>query len=252
MPPWFDANQTTSAKADIASARVLAVLGDKVTTDHISPAGTIPVDSPAGKYLTGQGVDMIHFSTYGSRRGNHEVMVRGGFNNIRLRNKLAEGREGGWTKHFPDGEPMTIFDAAARYGAERVPLLVLAGKQYGSGSSRDWAAKAPKLLGVKAVIPDTFESNHSSNLIAQGVLPFQSQQGESIGSRGLDGTETFDIGGIESMKGPGEWVDVTARGATGSKSFKALCRIDNRTEMEYIRSGGVLPFVFSKLHTSAH
>jgi aconitate hydratase len=251
-PPWFDEGQKGTAKTDIRSARVLAVMGDKVTTDHISPAGSIPVDSPAGRYLIDNGVDMIHFSTYGSRRGNHDVMVRGGFANIRLRNSLAGGREGGWTRHLPSGDITTIFDASRKYASERVPLIMLAGKQYGSGSSRDWAAKAPKLLGVRAVVAESFERIHRSNLIAMGVLPLQFRDGESAKSLGLDGSEVFDITGVESMKGPGEWLEVTARGSAGEKRFKVLCRIDNSTEMRYIESGGVLPYVFSKLHNSVH
>ncbi|MDV3276992.1 MAG: aconitate hydratase AcnA [Nitrososphaerales archaeon] len=252
QPPWFDESQTKSAKAEIRAARALALLEDKVTTDHISPAGTIAVDSPAGKYLLGRKVDMIHFSTYGSRRGNHEVMVRGGFSNIRLRNALAGGKEGGWTRHLPSGEVTSIFDASGRYQREGVPLIILAGKQYGSGSSRDWAAKAPKLLGVRAVIAESFERIHRSNLIAMGVLPLQLMEGENCKTLGLTGEETFDITGISAMKGPKQLVDVMARGKAGEKRFKVMCRVDNATEMRYIESGGVLPFVFSRLRNTVH
>jgi aconitase A len=251
-PPWFEPPSTESAKKDIRGARVLAVFEDKVTTDHISPAGTIPVDSPAGAYLTEHGVDLIHFSTYGSRRGNHEVMIRGGFSNIRLRNGLAKGREGGYTSHFPDGSVASIYDAAMKYQGENVPLVVLAGRQYGAGSSRDWAAKAPKLLGVRAVLAETFERIHRSNLVAMGVVPLQFKDGEGAKRLGLTGEESVDITGLEAMQSPKEWVDVVARGAKVEKRFKALVRVDNSTEMEYLRAGGVLPYVFEKLRKSAH
>ena len=250
-PHWVDPGKDLTAKADIKGARALAVLGDKVTTDHISPAGTIPVDSPAGQYLTRRGVEMIQFSSYGARRGNHEVMVRGGFSNIRLRNSLAGGKEGGFTRHMPSGKAMTIFDAAAEYSRENVPLIVLAGKEYGMGSSRDWAAKAPKMLGVRAVVAETFERIHRSNLVAMGVLPLQFRDGESCKALGLTGEEEFDILGIEQMAGPKEWLDVVARRGGGEKRFKVLCRVDNETEMRYVEKGGVLPFVFGKLLTSA-
>ncbi len=245
-PPWFDAGYVVGA-TDIVGARALAVLGDKVTTDHISPAGTIPVDSPAGKYLTGRGVDLLHLSTYGSRRGNDEVMTRGGFANIRLRNSLVEGKEGGFTAHLPDGEVMTIYDAAVRYAAEKVPLVVLAGKQYGAGSSRDWAAKAPKLLGVRAVIVEDFERIHRSNLVSMGVIPLQFREGESVRSLGLTGRESFDISGIKRMTAPRQNVHVTAKGERGEVSFQAVCRVDNQTELGYVRDGGVLPYVLSRL-----
>jgi aconitate hydratase len=246
-PPWFAPGLSGSAKADIAGARVLALLGDKVTTDHISPAGTIPFDSPAGNYLTKRGVDMIHFSSYGSRRGNDEVMVRGGFSNIRLRNLLAAGMEGGFTTHFPSGRVMTIYDAAIEYSKEKTPLIVIAGKQYGMGSSRDWAAKAPKLLGVRAVIAEDFERIHRSNLVAMGVLPLQFRDGESAKSLGLTGEEVFSVSGIADMAGPNQPVDVVAKDGAGEKRFSAICRVDNSTEMQYLEKGGVLPYVFKKL-----
>jgi aconitate hydratase len=246
-PGWFDPESTGTAKKDIFGARALAVLEDKVTTDHISPAGTIPVDGPAGVYLTEHGVPMIQFSSYGSRRGNHEVMVRGGFSNIRLRNLIAKGREGGYTTFIPSGEVMSIFDAAVAYSKQKTPLVVLAGRQYGMGSSRDWAAKAPRLLGVRAVIAEDFERIHRSNLVAMGVLPLQFLKGESRETLGLSGIEVFDVRGIEAMKSPKETLEVVARGEAGEKRFKVLCRVDNSTEMQYIESGGVLPFVLAKI-----
>ncbi len=251
-PPWFEPSQAGSSKADVTASRALAVFEDKVTTDHISPAGTIQVDSPAGIYLKDHGVGLLQLSTYGSRRGNHEVMVRGGFSNIRLRNALAKGREGGYTSHFPDGAVLSIYDAAVKYAEEKVPLVILAGKQYGTGSSRDWAAKAPKLLGVKAVIAESFERIHRSNLVAMGVIPLQFARGEGVKQLGLTGEETFDITGVAAMSSPKQWVDVAAHGKGGEKRFKALARVDNETEMRYLEAGGVLPYVFSRLHTSGH
>ncbi len=225
---------------------------DKVTTDHISPAGTIAVDGPAGQYLTGLGVDLAHLSTYGSRRGNHEVMVRGGFSNIRLRNLLAGGKEGGYTTHFPDGAMMTIYDAAMKYAEERVPLIILAGKQYGAGSSRDWAAKAPMLLGVRAVIAENFERIHRSNLVAMGVLPLQFKEGQGVKSLGITGSESFEVMGLSTFSKPKEEVEVRATGPAGTKTFRVVVRVDNETEMKYLDSGGVLPYVFGNLHKSAH
>jgi aconitate hydratase len=251
-PPWFDAAQTKTAKSAIRGARILAILDDKVTTDHISPAGTIAFDSPAGNYLSARGVKMFQFSTYGSRRGNHEVMVRGGFANIRLKNALAPGKEGGWTTHFPTRTSMPIYDAATRYSDEGVPLVVIAGKQYGAGSSRDWAAKAPKLLGVRAVIAESFERIHRSNLVAMGVLPLQFMAGENRLNLGLKGDETIEIGGISEMAGPGEKLAVVADGPSGKIRFDVTCRVDNATEMTYLEKGGVLPLVFSKLNNSVH
>ena len=251
-PPWFEASMSESSKTDISGARVLAVLGDKVTTDHISPAGTILVDSPAGVYLKERGVGLLQMSTYGSRRGNHEVMVRGGFSNIRLRNTLAKGREGGYTSHFPDGAVMSIYDAAMKYAEEKVPLVILAGKQYGAGSSRDWAAKAPKLLGVRAVIAENFERIHRSNLVAMGVLPLQFREGEGVKQLGLTGEEVIEVSGVRGMTAPKRWVDVVARGRSGEKRFKALARVDNEVELKYLEAGGVLPYVFSRLDTSGH
>ena len=251
-PPWFDPPNTESSRKDITGARALAVLEDKVTTDHISPAGTILVDSPAGIYLKEHGVNLLSMSTYGSRRGNHEVMVRGGFSNIRLHNSLAKGKEGGFTSHLPDGEVMSIYDAAAKYAAEKVPLVILAGRQYGAGSSRDWAAKAPKLMGVKAVIAENFERIHRSNLVAMGVIPLQFKEGDGVKQLGLTGEEIFDIRGIAEMTDPNQWVDVVARSKSGERRFRALARVDNETEMQYLQAGGVLPYVFARLNKSGH
>jgi len=251
-PPWFEASMSESSKKDVTGARVLAVLEDKVTTDHISPAGTILVDSPAGVYLKEHGVGLLQMSTYGSRRGNHEVMVRGGFNNIRLRNALARGKEGGFTSHLPDGTIMSIYDAAMKYAKERVPLVILAGKQYGAGSSRDWAAKALKLLGVRAVIAESFERIHRSNLVAMGVLPLQFAEGQGVKQLGLTGEEVMDLSGIAAMAAPKQPVDVVARGESGDKMFRVLARVDNEVEMKYLEAGGVLPYVFGRLNISGH
>jgi len=224
----------------ISGARVLALLGDSITTDHISPAGAIKRDSPAGAWLTEQGVEPRDFNSYGSRRGNHEVMIRGTFANIRLRNLLVE-RSGGWTRHFPDGEETTIYEAAMHYAAEGVPLVVLAGKEYGSGSSRDWAAKGTKLLGVRAVIAESFERIHRSNLIGMGVLPLQFPEGETIASLGLSGEETFDFGDLED----GEAKTVTVR-ADGVE-FEASVRLDTPNEVAYFKNGGILQTVLRNL-----
>jgi aconitate hydratase len=245
-PPWF--TQANSEKAqDIVGARILGIFEDKVTTDHISPAGTIPAGSPAGTYLQEHDVSKVQFSTYGSRRGNHEVMVRGGFANIRLKNILAKGREGGWTTHYPSGELLTIYDAAMRYISEKVPLLILAGKQYGAGSSRDWAAKAVKLLGVRAVIAESYERIHRSNLVAMGLLPLEFEQGRSWKSLSLQGDETYEIHGIDSMKQPNTRLTVKAKSKTNETTFQVTARLDNDVEMKYYRYGGVLPYVFRKL-----
>jgi len=232
----------------IRGARVLAMLGDSVTTDHISPAGSIPVKSPAGKYLIGHGIDPKEFNSYGARRGNHEVMVRGTFANIRLRNLLAPGTEGGWTIHPSSKDPISIYDAAMKFKSEGVPLIVLAGREYGSGSSRDWAAKGPRLLGVKAVIAASFERIHRSNLIGMGILPLQFRDGESAGTLGLNGFETYNIEGPEEGIGPGGKVRVVVRSADGSTtSFAALSRIDTPMEVEYYRHDGILQYVLRSL-----
>jgi aconitate hydratase len=247
-PPWFKGD-SGSVRRDILGARVLAVFEDKITTDHISPAGSIALDSPAGQYLIEHGVDMVHFSSYGSRRGNHEVMVRGGFANARLRNLLADGKEGGFTKFLPTGEIVSMYEAAMRY-AGAVPLIILAGKRYGSGSSRDWAAKAPKLLGVQAVIAESFERIHRSNLVAMGVLPLEFSPGEGRQNLGLRGDEVFSIKGLTDLA-PGSVLEVTARSARGETRFKVRARIDNEAEMGYYASGGVLPYVLKRVLSSA-
>jgi aconitate hydratase len=249
-PPYFDRLADPAASiGDLRGLRVLALLGDSVTTDHISPAGSIPQDSPAGRYLIAQGVAPKDFNSYGARRGNHEVMVRGTLANIRLRNQLAPGTEGGWTVHLPDGEKMSIYDAATRYQHERVPLVILAGKEYGSGSSRDWAAKGVMLLGVRAAIAESFERIHRSNLVGMGVLPLEFQTGESAASLKLTGKETYQIEGIAaSLNGGGRRATVRAVADDGSaKTFAVTVRVDTPQEVEYYRSGGILPYVLRQL-----
>ncbi len=246
-PPYFEGmTLEPEATSDITGARALAVLGDSVTTDHISPAGSIAADSPAAKYLLGQDVAQKDFNSYGSRRGNHEVMMRGTFANIRLRNQLADGKEGGWTKHIPSGELMTIFDASERYKAENTPLVVLGGKEYGSGSSRDWAAKGTKLLGIAAVLVESYERIHRSNLIGMGVLPLQYLDGQNAASLGLDGTERYDISGAD--QGRSKTVNVTATRDNGEQvQFDARVRIDTPKEQEYFVHGGILQYVLRQL-----
>jgi aconitate hydratase len=246
-PPYFeDFGPEPKPLTDIEGARVLAVLGDSVTTDHISPAGAIPPDSPAGRYLIEHDVERSEFNSFGARRGNHEVMVRGTFGNIRLRNSLVE-REGYWTRHLPDGVETTIFEASERYRSEGVPLIVIAGKEYGSGSSRDWAAKGPLLLGVRAVIAESFERIHRSNLVGMGILPLEFAHGENLQSLGLTGRERFTIKGIDAIM-PGQQVEVEAAGDDGKKTtFKTHARVDNQTEVGYMRNGGVLPLVLREL-----
>jgi aconitate hydratase len=248
-PPFFDGMTVQPApRRDVKGARVLALLGDSVTTDHISPAGNIAKSSPAGQYLIEHGVNPPDFNSYGARRGNHEVMVRGTFANIRLRNKLAPGTEGGITRHLPDGEQMTIFAASQCYQAEGVPLIVIAGKEYGSGSSRDWAAKGPRLLGVQAVIAESFERIHRSNLVGMGVLPLQFETGASAESLGLTGEESYDIEGIGEGVKPGARLTVLATRSDGKKTkFGMLARIDTPDEAEYYRHDGILPYVLRQL-----
>ena len=232
--------------SDIRGARCLAKLGNSITTDHISPAGAIAEDSPAGAYLKSKGVPRAEFNSYGSRRGNHEVMMRGTFANVRLRNQLAPGTEGGWTTFQPGGERMTIFDASMRYQQVGAPLIVLGGTEYGTGSSRDWAAKGTQLLGVKAVITASFERIHRSNLIGMGVLPLNFMEGENADTLGLDGTETFDVEGLGD--GSARQVTVTATAADGSeKRFHARSRLDTPKEVEYYRHGGILNYVLRQL-----
>jgi len=240
-PPYFEGMQREASPiGDIKSARILAMLGDSVTTDHISPAGAIKADSPAGKYLREQGVEQKDFNSYGSRRGNHEVMMRGTFANIRLRNKLAPGTEGGVTVHLPSEEPMSIYDAAMEYHSMGVPAIVIAGKEYGSGSSRDWAAKGPALLGVRAVIAESYERIHRSNLVGMGILPLQFKSGDTPRSLNLSGREEFNICGVHA--GAKE-VAVTADGM----SFTAIVRIDTPKEWDYYRHGGILHYVLRQL-----
>jgi aconitate hydratase len=251
-PPYFDSlvDPATSVK-DFSGMRLLAVLGDSVTTDHISPAGSIPIDSPAGKYLMEHGVKPADFNSYGSRRGNHEAMVRGTLANIRLRNLLALGTEGGYTTHMPSNEKMFIYDAAMRYQEEGVPLMIIAGKEYGSGSSRDWAAKGVSLLGVRVVIAESFERIHRSNLVGMGVLPLQFLPGESRDSLGLSGTETYSVEGVREGILT-KRARVTAACADGTaKTFDAIVRIDTPQEVEYFRNGGILPYVLRQVAGAA-
>ncbi|HEX6135160.1 MAG TPA: aconitate hydratase AcnA [Longimicrobiales bacterium] len=252
-PPYFvDMPREPGAVADITGARVLALLGDSITTDHISPAGSIKPDSPAGRYLREHGVEPRDFNSYGSRRGNHEVMVRGTFANVRLRNRLNPEIEGGMTTYLPDGGVMSIYDASVKYQAAGVPLVVIAGKEYGSGSSRDWAAKGPLLLGVRAVIVESYERIHRSNLIGMGILPLQFVEGETYESLGLDGRETYDIRGVEAALAAASVekrvVQVRASAANGNvKEFTAMARLDTPQEREYYRHGGILQFVLRQL-----
>ncbi len=248
-PPYFD-DMVDPKKpiADLSNMRVLALLGDSITTDHISPAGNIAVNSPAGKYLIGLGVQPKDFNSYGARRGNHEVMVRGTLANVRLRNQLAPGTEGTWTAHLPDGEVMFIYDASMKYKHEGMPLLILAGKEYGSGSSRDWAAKGVMLLGVKAVIAESFERIHRTNLVGMGVLPLQFAPGENAASLKLTGKEAFHITGVREAVESGKRVKVKAVAADGkATAFEAVPRVDTPQEAEYFRNGGILPFVLRQL-----
>jgi aconitate hydratase len=239
---------TVGEPQEITGARVLALLGDSITTDHISPAGGIKADSPAGRYLIEQGVAIKDFNSYGSRRGNHEVMMRGTFANVRLRNQLAPGTEGGWTSHLPDGEVLSIYDASVKYRDEGVPLLVIAGKEYGSGSSRDWAAKGTLLLGVTAVIAESFERIHRSNLVNMGVLPLQFAAGESAASLKLTGKEVFDLVGSGAELKPRGTVTVRARAEDGSvREFTATVRVDTPEELTAFRHGGILPYVLRRL-----
>ena len=247
-PPYFTGmTMTAVAPTDIKQARPLAIFGDSITTDHISPAGAIKLDSPAGKYLTEEGVDRTQFNSYGARRGNHEVMMRGTFANIRIRNRMLDNVEGGFTRYAPTGETMPIYDAAMKYQSDGTPLVILAGQEYGTGSSRDWAAKGTVLLGVRTVIAESFERIHRSNLVGMGVLPLQFQHGENAASHGLDGSETFSISGVAGIR-PRQDVEVVVTRADGSTfSFTARCRIDTYNELEYFNSGGILQYVLRRL-----
>jgi aconitate hydratase len=251
--PYFDGMTARPAPVEnIAGARVLAVLGDSVTTDHISPAGSIKASGPAGKYLADHGVKTADFNSYGSRRGNHEVMVRGTFANVRLRNKLAPGTEGGVTRLLPEGEQMSIFDASVKYAERGVPLIILAGKEYGSGSSRDWAAKGPKLLGVRGVIAESFERIHRSNLVGMGIVPLQFAHGENVESLGLTGEEVYDFPGLtvllKDRLANGRTLRVKATASDGKvKEFDTVVRIDTPQEIEYYEHGGILQYVLRQL-----
>ncbi len=249
-PPFFDDFDPDRLPpiSDIIGARPLLILGDNVTTDHISPAGAIPSDSPAGRYLAERGVPPHEFNTYGARRGNHEVMVRGTFAHRRLRNRMLPDREGGYTVHWPSGEVMTVYDAAMRYKAEGVPVIVIAGKNYGAGSSRDWAAKGPKLLGVRAVIAESFERIHRSNLIGMGILPLQFMDGQNADTLGLDGTETYDIVGLSDGLSPGKYVVLRIHRRDGRVDKAQLrVRLDTPMEVEYFRNGGILHYVLRRI-----
>jgi aconitate hydratase len=247
-PPFFDGMQRQPEPLrDVEGARVLALLGDSITTDHISPAGSIKTDSPAGRYLRAHGVEPKDFNSYGSRRGNHEVMMRGTFANIRLKNLLALGTEGGVTVHQPSGERLDIFDAAMRYRDEGTPLVVIAGKEYGTGSSRDWAAKGTLLLGVRAVIAESYERIHRSNLVGMGVLPLEFLPGESATSLGLSGAETIDVLGIGALA-PKRRLQVRATAPDGTvRTFDAIARVDTPDDVDYYRHGGILPYVLRGL-----
>jgi aconitate hydratase len=248
-PPFFqDLSPELPPLADVRSARVLALLGDSVTTDHISPAGSFSADSPAGRYLRAYGVARRDFNSYGSRRGNHEVMMRGTLANVRLKNLLVPGTEGGVTRHLPGGEVMSIYDAALRYQEEGVPLIILGGEQYGTGSSRDWAAKGVLLLGVRAVIAQSYERIHRSNLVGMGVLPLQFPTGQDAAGLGLTGEEVFDITGIADGLAPSQELEVRARRLDGSVvTFQAIARLDTPVEVEYYRQGGVLHTILRRL-----
>jgi aconitate hydratase len=249
-PPYFTGmTMTPTPLADIDRARPLAIFGDSITTDHISPAGAIKPDSPAGRYLLERNVSRGEFNSYGSRRGNHEVMMRGTFANIRIRNRMLDNVEGGFSKYAPTGEVMPIYDAAMLYKQDERPLVVIAGKEYGTGSSRDWAAKGTVLLGVRAVIAESFERIHRSNLVGMGVLPLQFREGENAATYGLTGEEKYTISGIADLK-PRQDVEVKVSRDNGEElSFTARCRIDTYNELEYFRSGGILHYVLRRLAT---
>jgi aconitate hydratase len=245
-PPFFE--ESADAQAPILRARVLLMLGDDVNTDHISPGGTIPAHTDAGDYLAAHGIVPQKFGSYIGRRANHEVMIRGTFAHLRLRNELVPGREGGFTRHQPSGDTMTVFAAAERYRAEARPLIVVAGRNYGCGSSRDWAAKGARLLGVRAVIAESFERIHRSNLVGMGILPLQFPPGMSRHSLGLTGDETFDIPDPAAALAPGATVPVRVNRASGTtQALPLISRVDTRREAEWLRSGGILPYVLNEL-----
>jgi aconitate hydratase len=248
-PPFLEnLTREPAAASEIHGARVLALLGDSITTDHISPAGSIKADTPAGQYLIAQGVTPKDFNSYGARRGNHEVMMRGTFANVRLRNQLAPGTEGGFTTYLPGGDLMPIYDASVKYREAGVPLVILAGKEYGSGSSRDWAAKGTLLLGVRAVIAESFERIHRSNLVNMGVLPLQFKPGESASGLHLTGKEQFDLVGSGAALTPRGSITVRARTDDGNvREFTAIVRVDTPEELTAFRHGGILPYVLRRL-----
>ncbi len=243
--PPFLSKEITKQDPNVKGARVLAIFGDSITTDHISPAGNIGAKSPAGAYLIQKAVQPVDFNSYGSRRGNHEVMMRGTFANVRIKNKIA-GREGGFTKIFPEGKDATIFDACEHYESKGTPLVIFAGKEYGSGSSRDWAAKGTRLLGVRAVIAESFERIHRSNLVGMGVLPLQLPAGVTVDSLGLQGDEEIDLPALDAIA-PKQELTVTVRNSKGTRTLKTNIRIDTPNELKYFQSGGILPFVLDRL-----
>ncbi|WP_016856540.1 aconitate hydratase AcnA, partial [Halomonas smyrnensis] len=250
-PPFFDGmGRDPAPTEDVHRAHVLAMLGDSVTTDHISPAGAIKPDSPAGRYLQERGVKPVDFNSYGSRRGNHEIMMRGTFANVRIKNEMLDGVVGGETRHVPSGQQMAIYDAAMQYQQEGTPLVVIAGKEYGTGSSRDWAAKGTRLLGVRAVLAESYERIHRSNLIGMGVVPLQFPEGETRETLGLTGDERVSIKGLDDLA-PGGRVEVTIESDKGEQTLEALCRIDTANELEYYRHGGILHYVLRKMIGSA-
>jgi aconitate hydratase len=250
-PPYFEGmTEEPSAKGDIVGARVLAILGDNITTDHISPAGSIKKTSPAGEYLGEHQVMPRDFNSYGSRRGNHEIMMRGTFANIRIKNEMAPGTEGGVTKHYPSGEVMPIYDAAMRYAAENVPLVVFGGKEYGMGSSRDWAAKGTMLLGIKAVIAESFERIHRSNLVGMGVLPLLFQEGTTRHSLGLKGDEVIDILGLDELR-PRMILTMRVTRGGAYADVPVICRVDTLDEVNYYRHGGILHYVLRGMAKAA-
>jgi aconitate hydratase len=248
-PPFFaDMQPHPQPVRPIKNARILAILGDSITTDHISPAGSIKADSPAGKYLQSKGVQVKDFNSYGARRGNHEVMMRGTFANIRIRNEMVPGIEGGYTKHIPSKETLSIYDAAMRYQQEGTPLVIVAGKEYGTGSSRDWAAKGPKLQGIQAVIAESFERIHRSNLIGMGIIPLQFQDGITRKTLQLDGTEIIHILGLNDQMNAGDMIDVIIQRQDNSETtISLLSRIDTQNEIEYYRHGGILQYVLRNM-----
>jgi aconitate hydratase len=249
LPPFFEGLTVEPAPlTDVVDARVLVMVNDSVTTDHISPAGSIAATSPAGRFLQDHGVEIREFNSYGSRRGNHEVMMRGTFANIRLRNALADGKEGNWTTHLPSGEVTSVYDAGMRYQADGTPLVILAGKEYGTGSSRDWAAKGTLLLGVKAVLAESFERIHRGNLVGMGVLPLQYLPGENAESLGLTGRESFSIRGLGGLQ-PRQEVELEVTGEDGAtRTIRVLARIDGPTELINYLNGGILPTVLRRLY----